>query len=141
MLTNIWNVFVQSPLWMKVVIVAALSIGITWEFSQMFSIGSTTKNVLIKAVRKAGSMQNLDSAVERFMRSEGYGLANAAVLANNKKMYKAADITVRAGGVIGLVGVAGTIYNGTKFAQSVVDMCTVENCKIDVTAFMNGDVD
>lgn len=74
MLTNIWNVFVQRPLWMKVVIVAALSIGITWEFAQMFSIGSTTKNVLIKAVRKAGSMQNLDSAVERFMRSEGYEL-------------------------------------------------------------------
>lgn len=74
MLTNIWNVFIQSPLWMKVVIVAAMSIGIIWEFSQMFSIGSTTKNVLLKAVHKAGSMQNLDSAVERFMRSEGYEL-------------------------------------------------------------------
>lgn len=77
----------------------------------------------------------------RTLMAEGYGLANAAVLKNDKKMYKAADITVRAGGVIGLVGVAGTIYNGTKFAQSVVDMCTVENCKVDVTAFMNGDVD
>ena len=74
MLTNIWNVFIQSPLWMKAVIVAAMSIGIIWEFSQMFSIGSTTKNVLLKAVHKAGSMQNLDSAVERFMRSEGYEL-------------------------------------------------------------------
>ena len=73
-LTNIWNVFIQSPLWMKVVIVTALSIGIIWEFAQMFSTGSTTNNVFLKAIRKAGSMQNLDSAVERFMRSEGYEL-------------------------------------------------------------------
>lgn len=74
MFTNIWNVFIQSPLWMKAVIVAAMSIGITWEFAQVFLVGSTTKSVILKAVRKAGSMQNLDSAVERFMRSEGYEL-------------------------------------------------------------------
>ena len=74
MLTYIWNIFIQSPLWMKVVIVATMSIGITWEFAQVFLVGNTTKNVAIKAVRKAGSMQNLDSAVERFMRSKGYEL-------------------------------------------------------------------
>ena len=77
----------------------------------------------------------------RTLMTEGYGLANAATLTKDKKMYKVADVTVRAGGVIGLVGIAGTIFNGTKFAQSVVDMCTVENCKVNVAAFMNGDVD
>lgn len=74
MLTYIWNIFIQSPLWMKAIIVVALSIGITWEFFQVFSTGSTTKTVILKAVHKAGSMQNLDSAVERFMRSKGYEL-------------------------------------------------------------------
>lgn len=74
MLTYIWNVFIQSPLWMKVTIMVAISAGIIWEYIQMFSIGSTTKDVFLKAIHKAGSMQNLDSAVERFMRSKGYSL-------------------------------------------------------------------
>ena len=75
----------------------------------------------------------------RTLMTEGYGLANAAVINGDKKLYKAGDVTVRAGGIIGLVGVAGGIYNGTKFAESVVDMCTVENNRVNVRDFMNAD--
>ena len=74
MLTYIWNVFIQSPFWMKAIIVVAISAGIIWEYIRMFLIGNTSKDVFLRAIRKAGSVQNLDSAVERFMRSKGYSL-------------------------------------------------------------------
>lgn len=74
MLTYLWNVFIQSPLWMKAIIVVAISAGIILEYIRMFLVWSTTKDVFLRAIRKAGSAQNLDSAVERFMRYKGYSL-------------------------------------------------------------------